>query len=64
MLLFVMIPAKSLRRNFRYALLLIAVAAAVVTPKPNATTMLIFLASMAVLYFVGVLISYAAPQNK
>jgi sec-independent protein translocase protein TatC len=44
--------------NFRYAMLLITVAAAIVTPTPDATTMLVFMAPMIALYFVSVLVSY------
>jgi sec-independent protein translocase protein TatC len=62
--LFGIVTPKFLLRNFRYALLLITVAAAIVTPTPDATTMLIFMAPMVVLYFVGVLVSYAVLRNK
>jgi Sec-independent protein secretion pathway component TatC len=46
--------AKFTRKNLRYAMLLIALAEAVVTPAPSAKTMLIFLASLVALYFAGV----------
>lgn len=62
--LFGIVTPKFLLRNFRYALLLITVAAAIVTPTPDATTMLIFMAPMVVLYFIGVLVSYAVLRNK
>jgi Sec-independent protein secretion pathway component TatC len=35
-----------------------------VTPTPDATTMLVFMAPMVVLYFVGVLVSYVVLRNK
>ena len=62
--LFGIVTPKFMLRNFRYALLLITVAAAIVTPTPDATTMLIFMAPMVVLYFIGVLVSYAVLRNK
>ncbi len=62
--LFGIVTPKFLLRNFRYALLLITVAAAIVTPTPDATTMLIFMAPMVVLYFIGVLVSYAVLRKK
>jgi sec-independent protein translocase protein TatC len=51
-------------KNFRYAMLIITVAAAIITPTPDATTMLIFMAPMIVLYFVGVLVSYVVLRRK
>jgi sec-independent protein translocase protein TatC len=62
--LFGIVTPKFLLKNFRYAMLLITVAAAIVTPTPDATTMLIFMAPMIVLYFVGVLVSYAVLRRK
>jgi sec-independent protein translocase protein TatC len=62
--LFGIVTPKFLLKNFRYALLLITVAAAIVTPTPDATTMLIFMAPMVILYFIGVLVSYGVLRNK
>ncbi|HXQ25524.1 MAG TPA: twin-arginine translocase subunit TatC [Candidatus Acidoferrales bacterium] len=62
--LFNIVTPKFLLRNFRYAMLLITVAAAIVTPTPDATTMLVFMAPMVVLYFVGVLVSYVVLRRK
>ena len=45
-------------------MLIITVAAAIVTPTPDATTMLVFMAPMVVLYFVGVLVSYVVLRKK
>jgi Sec-independent protein secretion pathway component TatC len=36
----------------------------VVTPTPDATTMLVFMAPMILLYFVGVLVSYVVIKRK
>ena len=51
--LFGIVTPKFLLKNFRYAMLIITIVAAIVTPTPDATTMLIFMAPMIVLYFVG-----------
>ncbi|HKV06028.1 MAG TPA: twin-arginine translocase subunit TatC [Candidatus Acidoferrales bacterium] len=62
--LFGIVTPKFLLKNFRYAMLLITVLAAIVTPTPDATTMLIFMAPMIVLYFLSVLVSYAVIRRK
>ncbi len=62
--LFGIVTPKFLLQNFRYAMLLITVAAAIVTPTPDATTMLVFMAPMVGLYFIGVLVSYVVLRNK
>src|SRR5579871_4014708 len=61
---FGIVTPKFLLKNFRYAMLIITVAAAVLTPTPDAQTMLIFMAPMIVLYFVGVLVSYVVLRRK
>jgi len=45
---------KFLWKNLRYAILIIAIIAAIVTPTPDATTMLVFMAPMIALYFIGI----------
>lgn len=45
-------------RNGRYAILLIFIAAAIITPTPDVTTMLTFAAPMILLYYVGIGASY------
>jgi sec-independent protein translocase protein TatC len=62
--LFGIVTPKFLLRNFRYAMLVITVVAAIVTPTPDATTMLIFMAPMILLYFAGVLVSYMVLRRK
>jgi len=62
--LFGIVTPKFLLKNFRYAMLLITIVAAIVTPTPDATTMLIFMAPMILLYFVGVLVSYMVLRKK
>lgn len=62
--LFGIVTPKFLLKNFRYAMLIITIVAAVVTPTPDATTMLIFMAPMVLLYFVGVFVSYMVLRRK
>ena len=62
--MFGIVTPRFLMKNFRYAMLVITILAAVVTPTPDANTMLIFMAPMVVLYFVGVLISYLVFRKK
>jgi len=62
--LFNIVTPKFLLKNFRYAMLLITVVAAIVTPSPDATTMLVFMAPMVVLYFISVLVSYVVIRRK
>jgi sec-independent protein translocase protein TatC len=62
--LFGIVTPKFLLKNFRYAMLIITIVAAIVTPTPDATTMLIFMAPMVLLYFVGVFVSYLVVRNK
>ncbi|HUO35964.1 MAG TPA: twin-arginine translocase subunit TatC [Candidatus Acidoferrum sp.] len=62
--MFGIVTPKFLMKNFRYAMLVITILAAVVTPTPDANTMLIFMAPMVVLYFVGVFISYLVFRKK
>ena len=47
-----------LMRNFRYAVLIIAILAAVLTPTPDMVNMLMFMAPMVGLYLVGVLVAW------
>jgi sec-independent protein translocase protein TatC len=53
-----------LLKNFRYAMLLITIVAAIVTPTPDATTMIVFMAPMVGLYLIGVLVSYVVVRRK
>lgn len=62
--LFGIVTPKFLLKNFRYAMLIITIVAAIVTPTPDATTMLIFMAPMILLYFVGVFVSYMVLRRK
>ena len=51
-------------KNLRYAILIITVIAAIVTPTPDATTMLIFMSPMIGLYFLGIGVSYMVFRKK
>jgi sec-independent protein translocase protein TatC len=62
--LFNIVTPKLLLKNFRYAMLIITVLAAVAAPTPDATTMLIFMAAMVLLYFIGVIVSYFVVRRK
>jgi len=62
--LFGIVTPKFLWDNFRYAILIISVVAAVVTPTPDAMTMLIFMAPMVGLYFLGMAVSWVVVRNK
>jgi sec-independent protein translocase protein TatC len=62
--LFGIVTPKFLLKNFRYAMLIITVVAAIVTPTPDATTMLVFMAPMILLYFIGVFVSYVVLRRK
>lgn len=62
--LFNIVTPKFLWKNLRYAILIIAVVAAIVTPTPDATTMLIFMAPMIALYFIGIGVAAMVVRNK
>jgi sec-independent protein translocase protein TatC len=51
-------------KNIRYAILIIAIVAAVITPTPDAMTMLIFMAPMIGLYFIGIGVSAMVVRKK
>jgi sec-independent protein translocase protein TatC len=61
---FGIVTPKFLLKNFRYAMLIITVVAAIVTPTPDATTMLIFMTPMVLLYFAGILVSHVVLRRK
>jgi sec-independent protein translocase protein TatC len=51
-------------KNFRYAILIIAIVAAVVTPTPDALTMLIFMAPMIGLYALSIAVAWVVVYRK
>ena len=50
--------------NFRYAILVIAILAAILTPTPDAMTMLVFMAVLVGLYFFGVGVSWLVVRRR
>src|SRR5277367_45115 len=62
--LFGIVTPKFLWQNFRYAILVISVVAAIITPTPDATTMLIFMAPMVGLYVVSIFVSWIVVRRK
>ncbi len=62
--LFGIVTPKFLMDNFRYAILVIAILAAILTPTPDATTMLVFMAVLTALYFVGVGVSWVVVRRR
>lgn len=62
--LFGIVTPQFLWKNVRYAILVIAIVAAIITPSPDAMTMLIFMAPMIGLYFVGIAVSAMVVRKK
>src|SRR5579863_2069772 len=62
--LFNLVTPRFLWKNQRYAILIIAIVAAIVTPTPDATTMVIFMAPMLALYYVGIGVAWMVLRNK
>jgi sec-independent protein translocase protein TatC len=62
--LFNIVTPRFLWKNQRYAILIIAIVAAIVTPTPDATTMLVFMAPMLGLYYVGIGVAWMVVRNK
>jgi len=58
------VDAKFLIRNFRYAVLIICILAAAVTPTADLTTMLVFAAPMLGLYILGIGIAYIFGKDR
>jgi sec-independent protein translocase protein TatC len=61
---FGLVTPKFLWKNIRYAILIITVVAAIITPTPDATTMLVFMAPMVGLYMVGIGVSAFVVRHK
>jgi sec-independent protein translocase protein TatC len=62
--LFGIVTPKFLWKNIRYAILAISIVAAIITPSPDAMTMLIFMAPMIGLYFVGIAVSAVVTRKR
>jgi sec-independent protein translocase protein TatC len=62
--LFGIVTPQFLWKNVRYAILIIAIIAAIVTPTPDALTMLIFMTPMLGLYFLSIGVAAFVVRNK
>jgi sec-independent protein translocase protein TatC len=62
--LFGIVTPQFLWKNFRYAILIISIVAAIITPTPDAMTMLIFMAPMILLYLVGIGVAAMVVRKK
>lgn len=62
--LFGIVTPRFLWKNFRYAILVISIVAAIVTPTPDAMTMLVFMSPMVGLYFVGIGVSAVVARRR
>jgi sec-independent protein translocase protein TatC len=63
--LFGLVDAKFLLRQFRYAVLVIFVVAAIICPMPDPVSMCMFASPMLALYFVGIAVAwYAHPDHR
>src|SRR5947209_13113410 len=62
--LFGIVTPRFLWKNFRYAILVITVIAAIITPTPDATTMLVFMAPMVGLYILGIGVSAVVTRRR
>jgi len=61
---FGIVTPKFLVQNTKYAILVITVVAAIVTPTPDALTMILVMAVMLALYFLGVGVSWLALRKR
>ncbi len=59
-----LVTPRFLWRNFRYAVLIIAIAAAAVTPTTDVFTMCVFMIPMLLLYLVSIGVSYLVVRRK
>jgi len=62
--LFGVVTPKFLWENFRYAILIITIIAAAITPTTDALTMLVFMAPMILLYAVGIGVAALVVRGK
>jgi sec-independent protein translocase protein TatC len=62
--LFGIVTPKFLINNTKYAVLIITVVAAIVTPTPDALTMMMVMGVMTLLYFIGVGVSWVVVRRR
>jgi len=58
------VTPRFLMRNSRYAVLIIVVIAAVITPTPDVVNLMLFAVPMCLLYFVGVFAGYLLQLHR
>jgi len=58
------VNARFLLRNLRYAVLIIFIVAAVITPTPDIPTLMVFAMPMLLLYMVGVLVAWIFGKKR
>ena len=56
--------ARFLLRNLRYAVLIIFIVAAIITPTPDVPTLMVFAAPMLLLYLVGILVAWIFGRKR
>ena len=61
---FGIVTPRFLWKHARYAILIIAILAMIITPTPDATTMLVFMAPMILLYLVGILVAWLVVRRR
>jgi sec-independent protein translocase protein TatC len=61
---FGIVTPKFLIKNFRYAIVIITIIAAIIAPTPDATTMLVFMAPMILLYMLGVGVAWVVVRRR
>ncbi|HXH28725.1 MAG TPA: twin-arginine translocase subunit TatC [Candidatus Polarisedimenticolia bacterium] len=59
-----LITPRFLWRNFQYAILIIFIIAAVITPTPDVVTQCIFALPMILLYLIGILVAYVFGRER
>jgi sec-independent protein translocase protein TatC len=62
--LFGIVSAKFLWKNFRYAVLIIFIIAAIITPTPDIPTMCVFATPMLVLYLIGIGVAFLVHPTR
>src|SRR2546422_213954 len=59
-----LVSASFLWRNFKYAILIIFIVAAVITPTPDVVTQCVFAGPMILLYLIGILVAHVFGRER
>ena len=62
--MFGVVTPRFLWKNFRYAILIISIICAIITPTPDALTMLVFMSPMIALYLISIGVSALAVRKR